>query len=107
MKNKILLLSLLCASSSFAGTYVAEQVTITKIANSDANQDTFMLWLSDGSGTCANAYVKFPVADAGNADIHKRAYSTALAAFTTGLKVSVYNYHDTTCMRASYIEVHK
>lgn len=92
----------------------AEITMIGNISGANGNND-FFIRVKGGVGPCAGApgadqNIIFPVsvpASSGDADAVARAYSLALAAFTTGTKVRVYNMVDNTCNKASYIHTSK
>jgi hypothetical protein len=87
-----------------AGSLVAD-ATITRTLNTSGNQALFAIEVSGGTGPCANTVIYFPVSAAVDVDTHKRAYSAALLALATGMKISVWNYNDNSCAGAAYISV--
>lgn len=106
MKYIIFLLSLVAFSANTAGTYLVQGAIITSIANTSSNQDSFTIWIEGGEGVCSNN-INFPRSATSSNEIHKRAYATALAAFTTGAKIWVHNYQGTDCNNAAYIRLLK
>ena len=106
--NKLLLLIFIGSLSSFvfAGDCVVGS-TIIEIRNTGSNQDKFEVVTSGGTGPCVGKTIMFPADAAPNRDIFTRAYSAALTAFSTGAKVRIYNYHDDSCLKASYITLKK
>ena len=92
----------------FAGEYLARNAIVTHVANTSSNEKNFAIQVSGGSiGTCSGKWIVFPESAAANSAAHQRAYSTALTALTTGLKVQIHNYTNGTCSLASYIEIVK
>jgi hypothetical protein len=89
-----------------AGAYIVQGATITNIMSTNGNGDAFAIITSGGSGSCANTEVYFPQSAAPDADTFKRAYAAALTAITTGMRVSIYNYTDSTCLTASYVQIY-
>jgi hypothetical protein len=72
----------------------------------DGNQTKFAVAVSGGTGPCTGGvWITFPASAAPDLEAHKRAYSAALVALTTAMKVTNYNYNDNNCAGASYIEV--
>jgi len=96
------------ASTTAFANYLVTDGTVVGVANTSSNQANFGVLVTGGSGNlCDGVYIEFPEADAANKEAHARAYATALAALTTGLPVRIYNYVDSTCSRASYIEIRR
>ena len=101
-------LALLMLSSTAVADYLVTDGTVVGVANTSSNQANFGVLVTGGSGNlCDGVYIEFPEADAANKEAHARAYATALAALTAGLPVRIYNYVDSTCSRASYIEIRR
>jgi hypothetical protein len=100
------LLLALCAPPVFAaGGYIVKQATITSVTNTSNNQSVFTVKVSGGTGTCTNTGIVFQLSDAGDASVLNRAYAAALLALSTGMPVNIFNYVDTTCDHAAFIEV--
>jgi len=100
------------SSHLFAGEYIAISSEITQVLNTDGNTSSFAIFFTGGSGSCAGKVIAFPVSAAGDfkdgkSDIHSRAYSTALTALTTSLKVDIYNYAGSDCKNAAFIRIKK
>ncbi|MCG9679190.1 DUF5992 family protein [Vibrio sp. Isolate24] len=98
----------LVALSNFAlasGAFIAEGSTIESIANTYNNTDSFSISVKGGTGVCGNTTILFPRNATTSSEVHNRAYSTALTAFSMGAKVKVYNYIGRDCKNASYIEI--
>jgi len=109
MKTKAyaLLVALLSAASVHAGTFLVMNATITSVYSTNDNTPAFAIAVAGGSGPCANSTnIAFPQSAAPDADTLKRAYATALLAFSTGAHISIYNYFDATCTNASYIAIY-
>ncbi len=106
---KMIVLPLIIASTSAhaTGTYLATGATVTDVVNTSSNAQNFAIKTEGGSSICAGQWMVFPEADAANSNAHQRAYSTALTALSTGMKVTIYNYINGTCVRASYIHLMK
>ncbi|GAA0464029.1 hypothetical protein GCM10009096_00610 [Parasphingorhabdus litoris] len=100
-------LFLLSTNAHAAGAYLASGATVTDVVNIANNGQNFAVKTEGGSSNCNAQWIIFPEANAPNANAHQRAYSTALTALTTGMKVTIYNYADSTCVRASYIHLMK
>ena len=112
MKSKIFVqvaaaLALAAGMGSASAGYIASGAVITSIANTAGNQKNFSITVTGGTGPCSETVIVFPEVDAADAKAHQRAYAAALLAFTTGARVSIYNYLDEGCMRASFIQVIK
>ena len=90
----------------FAGTLAVG--TVVRISNISFDQDQFAVWIA-GTGPCATAdgsmLILFPVSAAKNADSLKRAYANALTAYSLGKPVFVYNYVNSSCAAATFIEI--
>src|SRR5205814_2947691 len=87
-----------------AGSYLVTNGTLVDIASNYLNTDTFTVVVTGGdTNSCVNQSINFPAADAGNYDLHKRNYATALAAFALGSKVTIWSFYDGSCNRATYI----
>ena len=92
-------------NSANAG-WVVRDATVIAVANTSNNENKFGVKATGGSlNLCEGHYVMFPASDAGSPEIHQRAFAAALTALTTGRKVTIHNYHDDTCVRASFIEL--
>lgn len=111
MKIIILLfvgMSLLISTHSHAdGEYVVAHGKIVSIYSTASNIDRFAIQILGGTGVCAGQKVYFPRSASDYSEVHKRAYSTALTAFLTGVDVSIYNYHAGDCLTASLIRLEK
>jgi hypothetical protein len=107
MKKYFLLMSFFISANLFAGSYIITGAQITKISSTSGNLDEFVIWTKEGSGPCKDVAIKFTLADSGSPAVFDKAYSMALTAFTAGFKVSVHNYHGSSCARASYIHISK
>ena len=79
--------------------------TITAVANTNGNGENFTVWISGGTGPCANAGITFPKTAAGSEKVFERAYATALAAYMSGKKVTIHDYTGSSCTNAAYIRV--
>ena len=90
-----------------AGAYIVQGAIITNIMSTNGNTAGFAIITSGGSGACVNAEVYFPQSAAPDADTFKRAYTAALTAMTTGMRVTIYNYADSTCLTASYVQIYQ
>lgn len=96
----------LYAGSAHAG-WLVRDAKIVRITNSSSNTDSFTMSTDGGTGVCAGVSLAFPVDGVSTPEIHKRAFSMALAAYMAGEKVSVYSYSNEECNKAGYIELHK
>ena len=96
---------LLSSTAVNAGEYIVTNAEITSIANTNGNGEIFTLWVKGGSGPCVNKTVNFPLTAAGSEKVFDRAYSTALAAYMSGKRVTIHNYKGSDCQNASYIRV--
>jgi len=99
-----LLFSLVYSVSAIAG-YIAQDVVIVSVSNTNRNEDTFTVWIEGGETKCTT--IDFPRSASPSTEIHKRAFSSALAAFTTGAKAVIYNYKGEDCRNASLIRLLK
>ena len=99
---------LLLFSASASAGWIVRGGTISLVTNTGSNQAKFGVKTTGGTGPCAEAgYITFPFDAATNERIHTRAYSAALTAFTTGVKVNIHNYENDACDRAVFIELTK
>jgi hypothetical protein len=105
-KSLAVLLIFLKVNVSFAGWSVSDAEVI-QVINTSGNLKNFTIVTTGGSGPCVGQYIQFPETDAANGAAHQRAYASALLALTTGMKVTVHNYFDDTCNRASFIQLTK
>jgi hypothetical protein len=97
---------LIAASPGRANTYLVIGGTLTGVTSTASNQPAFSVRVSGGStNLCSGQWIQFSQADAPDADTFKRAYAAALVALTAGTPVSIYNYIDTTCVRAGYLQL--
>lgn len=91
---------------AFAGAYLVQGGTVTNITSTSGNTASFGIQVSGGSvNTCVATWINFNQADSPDADTFKRAYAAALLAYTIGRPVNIYNYVDSTCQHASYVEL--
>jgi hypothetical protein len=109
MKRLLIGIAVLCttAIAHAQGGYVVTGATITHVTNTSGNAAAFSITVSGGTGSCAGSTITFLQTAAPDADTFKRAYVAALMALSVGLHVTVYNYTDTTCNLASYIDVYQ
>ncbi len=84
-------------------------VKITTIGNTPDGSKSFFVRTSGGTGPCANGTViVFPLSLSADEATHNRAFSIALAAYTTKsqtVKISALSSGDTNCRRAAYIDL--
>jgi hypothetical protein len=81
---------------------------IVGIANSGNNKTDFYVKLVGGSGPCVGAGILFPRASAPSENYHQRAFSLALAAYTTdSKKVNITSFEGSNCTKAALIELEK
>jgi hypothetical protein len=107
--KKIFLMVVFCFLTGplFAGT-IAEG-RIVSVSNVAYNQDQFAIWV-EGTGPCVSGsapLILFKPSAAANIDAFKRAYATALLAFSLNKHVQIYNYENDQCDRASYIQIYQ
>ena len=89
-----------------AGAYLVQGGTVKKVGSTNANATSFVIQVSGGSvNTCGSTWINFNQADAPDAATFARAYASALLALTSQTPVVIFNYFDTTCQRAGYIEL--
>ncbi len=108
----VVTLSVFLSLNVVAGTYVALDSNITEVINTNGNSAAFSVKVSGGTGPCAGKAITFPAAAAGDysngrSEMHNRAYSAALTALTTGMKVDIHNYVNGDCLNAVFIRVKK
>ena len=90
-----------------AGSYIARDATITAVGNTYGSGDNFIVNIIGGSnGTWQGQNITFKLVTVTMETIHARGYSTALTAFTSGHKVSIWSA-DGTCEGANHIMVSK
>ncbi len=106
MKKILILIFIVFSQNALSGTYLISDAKIIRISSTSSNLDEFMIWTTGGSGPCpGNEGIKFTLVDSGSPEVFNKAYSMALAAFAGDFVVRVHNYHDSTCNRASYIDI--
>ncbi len=103
----ICLVALVTLSGTAHADWLVQDAKITRITNSSSNTDSFTMSTEGGTGLCSSVSIAFPADGVSSAEIHKRAFSMALAAYTTGDKVSIYSYSNQECNKAGYIELNK
>ena len=107
IKSLVFSTSILMTSLANAGQLITAS-TITSVTNVGSNKDQFVIYFSGGTGVCTvNDYIVFPADAAISKEAHNRAYTLALTALTTGMKVVIHNYESAACDRASFIRVNK
>lgn len=106
MKYICFLFVFITFSANTTGVFIVKDAIIISIANTSSNQDTFTIWIEGGEGVCLNS-ISFPRTATSSNETHKRAYATALTAFTTGSKVWVHNYQGSDCNNAAFIRLVK
>jgi len=111
MKKKMLFVVVMVScflgifSQAQAAEYLVSQATVTSVTNTGDNLSLFVVRTTGGSGPCAGSYTMFYLNRAADADAHKRAFALATTALITGKKVTIYNYVDSNCSNAAYIEL--
>ena len=91
-----------------AADYIVVNGVVTRVGNTIYNSSAFTIHVSGGTvNMCEGAWIIFPVSSGSTVEAHSRAYATALTAFSTGAKVNIYNYTDSSCNYASFIELVK
>ena len=107
MTKYLILIAFFISGHVSAGTYIVTNAEITKISSTSGNLDEFVVWTTGGSGPCKDSAIKFTLVDSGSPEVFEKAYSMALAAFAAGFKVGIHNYHNESCIQASYIHISK
>lgn len=117
MKKVIALTILLSAPQILANAWVADGATIIQIASSLSPQvnspagstDRFAIKVTGGTvATCHGPWIVFEKSTFGNnPEAYTRAYTLALAAYTTGTKVKVHNLNNTSCNGVTSIQSYK
>jgi hypothetical protein len=109
----LVIVLLLNSITVLAGEYIVARAKIIEIMNTASNQAQFGVVIEGGTGSCAgnNNTILFPRYAAGNNEIYKRAYATAIAAYSMNSYVTIYTYDDSDlsmlCKRAAYIRLEK
>ena len=84
--------------------WIAEQAKVVAVESTSGNGDTFTAIVRGGAGPCVSTsqdrLIFFPRSEASTTDIHNRTYSMMLAALSSGAKVSIFNYVDSSCDKA-------
>ncbi|MCR9907026.1 DUF5992 family protein [Vibrio campbellii] len=107
MNERILLIFMTFSLNVLAGD-IALDSKILKVRNTVSNTDAFEIVVDKTLINCASNVVSFPSSAAPNRETHARAYSSALTALTTDMKVRIHAYTDNNeCSQASYIEISK
>ncbi|WP_353056635.1 MULTISPECIES: DUF5992 family protein [Vibrio] len=77
------------------------------MANTSSNTDSFAVSVKGGTGVCGSTTRLFPRNATTSSEVHRRAYSPALTAFSMGAKVTVHNYAGDDCKNAAYIKIER
>ena len=111
MKIVVSVCLLLMSLGANAAGYIVTDGEITQLYNTESNTKSFGMRVVGSGGDCEGKDIFFPLSHAGasgnDVDLHNRAYSTALTALSTGMKVDIYNYADDSCVYASFIRIKK
>ena len=105
----LIALSIALPLGANAGELIKD-ATIVEVSNTSSGGPDFAIILQGGTGVCAStttALIKFPEPANQSDDSYKQAFSLALSALTTGMKVRVHNFADNSCAGASFIAVSK
>ncbi|WHI47980.1 DUF5992 family protein [Microbulbifer sp. JMSA004] len=114
--KKIISCSLMALSvqANASAGWIATDVEISAVTNTKSNGEGFAIIVTDGNDSypCEDTTIYFPLDSAGSSgrdqDIHNRAFSLSIAALTTGKRVSIYSYSDSSsCNEATYIKLSK
>jgi hypothetical protein len=108
MKKHLLLAAALLTASGFAfgaGGYVVQGAQVKTVGNTSGNGPNFWIVTNGGTGPCINQGIYFNQASAGDVATFNRGYKLLLLAMTTGQKVNIYNYVDTSCTNAVEVEL--
>lgn len=100
----VLFFSIAFEGLAYAGDLVSG-ATIVAVNNVSSNKDQFGIQIQGGEGVCANQGILFPSWKALDEGAYQRAYSAALTALTTGMKVKVHNYESDHCHAATQIRL--
>lgn len=106
------LASVLPASAQFAtrqtatGSYLVVGGKVVNVQNTSSNGDNYAIFVSGGTGPCANNYIIFPKTGVINKDVHARGYEAALSALVNNLKVDVFNYSGSTCANGGQVSIY-
>jgi hypothetical protein len=99
--------SIVVTTAANAGPIVTG-AKVTKVLNTRGPHDaSFIVWTEGGTGPCANSYIYFYPTGGSNPEMQKRAYSAALIAMTTGLRVDIESHPDNNCQNAYFINVYQ
>lgn len=110
MFKKLFYTTLLTTSlCSFSGELIRE-ATVIEVANTNNNGADFAIRLQGGSGPCVSATetpttITFPESKKQSDDSYQQAFSIALAAVASGMKVRVHNFEDDSCAGANFISI--
>jgi uncharacterized protein DUF5992 len=107
MKKLFFVLLLAFPILSNAALQLVKGATITSIANTNGDQESFTIWISGGTGPCVDSTLTFPKTAVSSLEIYQRAYATALAAFAAGFTVTAHDYQSELCHNAGYIKITK
>ena len=110
MLKKILMLSCFTCFSANAG-WLAQESPVVAVESTSMNLDVFTVIVKGGNGPCTSSagdiLITFPKSEASSPEIHNRTYAMLLSAFSTGSKVSIYNYKDDSCHKAVGVRIFK
>lgn len=102
-------LCMLTASAVSANQYIVTDAIVTKVGSTAGNGESFWVVAKHGQGSCVSqssqVNVYFPRTAVNSEKIFDRAYAAALSALTTGKRVNIYNYADSSCDKAVAIEL--
>ncbi|WP_444933509.1 DUF5992 family protein [Microbulbifer sp. JTAC008] len=116
MMKKIIATSLMALSMQAVADkgWIATDVEVTAVTNTNSNGQSFSVVVTDGDGNypCEDTTIGFPLGAAGkeggDEGIHNRAFSLAITALTAGKRVSIYSYSDNSiCSGAAHIKLLK
>ncbi|MEZ8822883.1 DUF5992 family protein [Vibrio amylolyticus] len=107
--KKVCLCILICLSGLVEAGGLVQNATVVSVENTkNLDVDSFVVNVSGGTGICANSLVFFPAAATGShQEIYRRAFSIALTALSTGMKVDIHSFSDDTCDNATWLKVKK
>ena len=108
MKVAFITVILLFLSANAFGQvgYIVQGATLTLVASTSGNQDSFRVSYTGGTGDQCNGQIWFHLSHAGSESVYKNAFAVAMTAFIAGKKVDIYRYIDSQICAAAFISMY-
>jgi hypothetical protein len=110
MIKKVLLAILIGIPVSANSGELIRDATVIEVANTNSNGADFAVILQGGVGVCLSptrTVITFPESKKQSDVSYNQAFSIALTALATGMKVRVHNFENDSCSGANFISATK